>query len=180
MTAILAFSTLLTWIFILYQPTSGPGELQRLGWQAWSSVSMGESPASSDTDKSTSGSENSTPGNHEGVDWWNTTTEERPTDTSSLPLDVWSPLLPHDTGCKRLRAAYHLSYLTNAEVTEITIEKCIFPPSLSYLCGPKTTAEQDAIKGKWVRVERDLNMESGLWSLVSILYHSAAPTAHRR
>jgi len=50
-------------------------------------------------------------------------------------------------------------------VTEITIEKCLFPMSAMYLCEPKTTSEQDAIKGKWVRVNRDLNLESGLWSL---------------
>ena len=52
-------------------------------------------------------------------------------------------------------------------VTEITIEKCLYPSALSSLCYPKTTPEQDAIKGKWVRVERDLNAQSGLWSLVS-------------
>lgn len=50
-------------------------------------------------------------------------------------------------------------------MTEITIEKCLFPMSAMYLCEPKTTSEQDAIKGKWVRVNRDLNLESGLWSL---------------
>lgn len=39
-------------------------------------------------------------GSPEGVDWWNVTTPEYNTaDTASLPLDVWAPLLPHDTGC---------------------------------------------------------------------------------
>lgn len=52
-------------------------------------------------------------------------------------------------------------------MTEITVEKCVLPYSLSYLCYPKTTSEADAIKGKWVRVERDLNAASGIWSLVS-------------
>lgn len=34
------------------------------------------------------------------------------------------------------------------------------------LCNPESTAEQDAIKGKWVRVKRDLNKQAGLWTLV--------------
>lgn len=43
----------------------------------------------------------------------------------------------------------------------------MFPQALAYLCYPKSSPEADAIKGKWVRVDRDLNMMSGLWSLVS-------------
>lgn len=51
-------------------------------------------------------------------------------------------------------------------MTELAIEKCLFPSALSYMCYPKSTPEQDAIKGKWVRVERDVNTMSGLYSLV--------------
>lgn len=29
------------------------------------------------------------------------------------------------------------------------------------LCAPKSTSEEDAVKGKWVRVPRDLNLEAG-------------------
>lgn len=29
------------------------------------------------------------------------------------------------------------------------------------LCAPKSTSEDDAIKGRWVRVPRDLNLEAG-------------------
>ena len=32
---------------------------------------------------------------------------------------------------------------------------------------PDTTVEQDVVKGKWVCVECDLNLKSGLWTLVS-------------
>jgi len=43
----------------------------------------------------------------------------------------------------------------------------MMPPNLvGDLCDPQSTVEQDAIKGKWVRVERDLNQQSGLWTLV--------------
>ncbi|THH09733.1 hypothetical protein EW145_g1812 [Phellinidium pouzarii] len=136
--SIVAFGLLLTWMFILYQPNEGPGELQRLGWQAWESVSLTVPSTDSGAEESAT----------EGVDWWNVTSEDKQPDASSLPLDVWSPLLPHVTG-----------------LTEITIMKCIFPPTMASLCSPKSTPEQDAIKGKWVRVERDLNKMSGIWSL---------------
>lgn len=53
-------------------------------------------------------------------------------------------------------------------VSEIAITKCFVPPGLvGKMCEPPTTVEQDAIKGKWVRVDRDLNKEVGVWSLVS-------------
>ena len=92
-TVIIGFSCLLTFFFVLYQPTRGPGEVQRLGWQSWDVVapsSLPSTPASSPL-----------PGNpNNEVDWWNVTEPDaNPVDTSSLPLDVWSPLLPHDTGC---------------------------------------------------------------------------------
>jgi hypothetical protein len=29
------------------------------------------------------------------------------------------------------------------------------------ICAPHSTTEQDAIRGKWVRVDRDLNLEGG-------------------
>ena len=91
---ILAFCLLLTWMFVLYQPTEGPGELQRLGWQAWESVSNQSIIPQPGTDTEES--------NSDGVDWWNVTSETKPVDAASLPLDIWSPLLPHITGCEQL------------------------------------------------------------------------------
>jgi hypothetical protein len=64
--------------------------VQRMGWQAWEVVSMNEA---ADTKPGTTSA--NTP---EGVDWWNVTESEDKVDNLSLPLDVWSPLLPHDTG----------------------------------------------------------------------------------
>ena len=91
-TAIIGFSCLLTFFFVLYQPTRGPGEVQRLGWQSWDVVSPSttSNPIASPL-----------PGDHDtDVDWWNVTDPNaNPVDSASLPLDVWSPLLPHDTGC---------------------------------------------------------------------------------
>jgi hypothetical protein len=49
-------------------------------------------------------------------------------------------------------------------VTEIAVKPCYFPPYLfpSY-CAPETTPELDKTKGKWVIVERDFNIRSGIW-----------------
>lgn len=52
-------------------------------------------------------------------------------------------------------------------VSEIAITRCMVSASMvGDMCAPATTVEQDAVKGKWVRVERDLNLQSGLWFLV--------------
>lgn len=94
MAAVLSFSLLLTWVFILYQPTPGPGELQRMGWQAWDAVP--NTTPQSDSETVLPGAGDSPI--HEESDWWNVTTEQKQPDPITLPLDVWSPLLPHDTG----------------------------------------------------------------------------------
>jgi len=61
--------------------------------------------------------------------------------------------------------AMHLPLLL--AVSEIAITRCVVSASMvGDLCAPATTVEQDAVKGKWVRVDRDLNLQSGLWSLV--------------
>lgn len=98
-TAVIGFSCLLTFIFILYQPTPGPGDIQRLGWQSWAVITTSDDAhnAASSTNTSIGGSiSEDIP---EGVDWWNVTSPGEKFDSSNLPLDVWAPLLPHDTGC---------------------------------------------------------------------------------
>lgn len=88
-----AFGLLLTWVFILYQPIKGPGEQQRMGWQAWDIVNGPSEVPSTGANTEESGNL------PEGVDWWNVTSESKP-DVQSLPLDKWNPLLPHVTGCE--------------------------------------------------------------------------------
>lgn len=39
-TACIGFSCLLSFIFILYQPNDGPGNIQKLGWQSWDLVTI--------------------------------------------------------------------------------------------------------------------------------------------
>jgi hypothetical protein len=71
---------------------------QRMGWQSWAVVSLQDNTSSNGGDSpSTSNSSVELPPS--GVDWWNVTKPEEKVDFANLPLDVWSPLLPHDTGC---------------------------------------------------------------------------------
>jgi hypothetical protein len=101
---IIGFSCLLTFFFVLYQPTRGPGDTQRLGWQSWDIVSPlppADMPDGiNNVDQEMGTPSPPTPGEHDAdVDWWNVTgPAASPVDSASLPLDVWAPLLPHDTG----------------------------------------------------------------------------------
>jgi hypothetical protein len=50
-------------------------------------------------------------------------------------------------------------------VSEITITQCfIDPAAVEGMCEPHSTSEQDAMKGRWVRVPRNLNMEGSIFS----------------
>lgn len=142
--AIVGFACLLTFVFVLYQPTHGPGARQRLGWQSWDIVTQ--------------------PQDGEPSSGWNLTTPEE--DAPSYPSDAWMPLWPHDTGRACPQSSLFLS-LTSCPVSEIAITRCFVAPDLvGDMCAPQTSPERDAIKGKWVRVNRDLNRQSGVWSLV--------------
>lgn len=60
------------------------------------------------------------------------------------------------------------------KVSEIEITRCFLDPWYSAsiagdICAPASTKEDDAYKGKWVRIPRNLNMQSGLMNLVSTL-----------
>ncbi|KAF8266128.1 Metallo-dependent phosphatase-like protein [Lactarius quietus] len=130
----------------LSSPHRGPGEVQRLGWQSWDVVAP--SPASS-TPVSSPVPGDSRP----DVDWWNVTDNDAsPVDSASLPLDVWSPLLPQDTG-----------------LSEIAVVRCMFDMSMMDICEPSSSTSDNAIEGKWVRVPRDLNLQTGMWQL--LLYY---------
>jgi hypothetical protein len=97
-TAVVGFSCLLTFIFILYQPTPGPGAHQRLGWQSWDLITTTKDTSQVPTNEQAVPPKVSDP-TLEGVDWWNVTnSDDQKVDSASLPLDVWAPLLPHDTG----------------------------------------------------------------------------------
>lgn len=87
---VIGLTLILTYIFILYRPGRGPGLAQKMGWQSWEIISI---PTSTNQTHTTAPA-----GQPPGVDWWNVTKPDDKLDLSSLPLDVWAPLLPHDTG----------------------------------------------------------------------------------
>ena len=100
LTTFVAFSLLLAWIFVLYQPNYGPGKKQKIAWQSWESVSI-KAPARPSVSKPSDANHGAGGAAAKGgVDWWNVTRPDEKIDYASLPLDVWSPLLPHDTGCE--------------------------------------------------------------------------------
>ena len=151
-TLILAFCVLLTTLDLLGRPVN-PARNQHLGWQSWDVVRypkieqgvissgelQGSKPGGEDTPTDTLGGE-------EDID------EADSSFAPSLPLGNWDPTLRHTTG-----------------LTEVTVMPCFFPPWIyPRLCSPPTTPEEDKLKGRWVRVERDLNVKSGLWYLVSL------------
>ncbi|KAF9563975.1 Metallo-dependent phosphatase [Agrocybe pediades] len=151
-TTVIGFSLMLLYVFILYQPTRGPGIRQRLGWQSWDVVNINAAPQVKPPPElpSTDDSENDS-----AVDWWNITQPEASIDYSSLPLDTWSPLLPRNTG-----------------LSEIAIKQCPVDPEVAgSLCSPPSTTEQDAIKGSWVRVPRNLNLEGNYLSGYLNIYY---------
>jgi len=118
--AVIGFSCLLTYFFVLYQPTVGPGITQRLGWQAWDSVATVDYFDKEPSTPTVSGDPEEAqpiPGNDDETDWWSITSNQ-PWDTTddieSYPLDVWAPLLPHDTGrtcaCQFCQGLNSISY----------------------------------------------------------------------
>jgi hypothetical protein len=97
---VIGFSFLLTWIFILYQPSIGPGSIQKLGWQSWEIVTLpdlSQVPTPNNQSSTTPTSDAEIEGPEK--DWWNSTHLDDKIDFLSFPLDVWAPLLPHNTGC---------------------------------------------------------------------------------
>ncbi|KAI0630843.1 Metallo-dependent phosphatase [Trametes polyzona] len=152
--SIIAFSCMLTFIFILYQPTPGPGSIQQMGWQAWEVVTEYGGQASTAQRPSEALDIPDAPANvPDGVDWWNVTTGTEAIDTASLPLDIWDPLMQHDTG------------LSEIHITECIVNPFFVPNVASDLCYPSSTKQDDALKGKWVRVERNLKEQLSIKSL---------------
>ncbi|KAG2011738.1 phosphatase DCR2 [Coprinopsis cinerea AmutBmut pab1-1] len=155
LTTFVVFSLILSYVWVLYKPNYGPGLRQRISWQSWESVSLGHSPTSASQNKNQSAVGTGDSIERPDVDWWNVTQPGEQVDSSSLPLDVWSPLLPHNTG-----------------LSEIAVVWCWLNPSIREdFCEPDTTTEQDAIRGKWVRVRRNLNLEGGRTSGYLHIYY---------
>lgn len=50
-------------------------------------------------------------------------------------------------------------------ITEITAKACIWPPSIYDTCTPESSVREDAERGRWMRIEKDLNMRVGIYYL---------------
>lgn len=142
--SLLPIALIFAFSFSLYQTSThlaSPGKRQKVGWQAWEVVRYAEQateqvPLASD-DKTNSSTSSSASSSSGG------------SFAPSYDLDKWDPLIPHTTG-----------------LTEIAVRACYLPAWLyPSACTPPTTPEDDKLKGRWVRVERDLNAKSGLWYL---------------
>jgi hypothetical protein len=58
-----------------------------------------------------------------------------------------------------------ISPIKDLLVSEISITQCLMDPAMAEgMCEPDSTSEQDAMKGRWVRVPRNLNMEGSIFS----------------
>jgi hypothetical protein len=51
-------------------------------------------------------------------------------------------------------------------VSEIAVVRCVFDLTMVDMCTPSSSDSDNAIKGKWVRIPRDLNLQAGMWHLV--------------
>lgn len=49
-----------------------------------------------------------------------------------------------------------------APLIEVTAKSCMWPPSVYDACVPDSSLREDAERGKWVRVEKDLNLRAGI------------------
>ncbi|KAJ1306702.1 hypothetical protein OPQ81_007694 [Rhizoctonia solani] len=149
-TTVILFAFLLTFLFILYHPSLGPTHKQRITWQAWDTIVPPHSaqlPTSGNTVPSEWNSTTSEPnGPDVSTAWWSKPLDPIDDVHASQQLDRYAPLLPHMTG-----------------LTMIAIKPCLIDPVFTTYCDPSTTPELDAKYGKWVRVDRDINKQAGVW-----------------
>ena len=62
-------------------------------------------------------------------------------------------------------------------MSEIAIVRCVFNMAMMDICTPPHTVSDDAIKGKWVRVPRDLNLQNGMCKMFPVAKMETETTA---
>lgn len=85
--------------------------------------------------------------------------------------DVWGALGKNDWD--------PLSTAQVTPITEITVKSCVVPPGLFDVCSPTTSAKEDALRGVWRRVDRDLNKQIGIYYLYVFYRESTLFSARR-
>lgn len=144
-----------------------------LGWQSGLPAYLSRTSTSSGSSASTFGGDGDDavrPGDLQGSedDWWNDFDDTAYNDAYDgfAPVQTteeWDPFI-----------------LNPRPLVEITAKSCIWPPSVYDTCMPDSTMREDAERGKWLRVEKDLNLRIGVYYLY-LFYRrlplgSSAPT----
>ncbi|TNY21815.1 hypothetical protein DMC30DRAFT_411233 [Rhodotorula diobovata] len=52
-----------------------------------------------------------------------------------------------------------------APFTELQVKTCVLSPGLYDMCSPTSTAKEDAARGKWERIDRDVSKKAGIYYL---------------
>lgn len=134
---------LLTERFYLQHPSDHPvGNPRNLGRQAYAASFKTQTTVS---DGSAAGTAAVDPYSGDRMDPW-----DDEDDGWFMPkvVAVWNPL-GNDT----------------TPITEIQALSCFTPPGLFNLCSPQSTLKEDALRGKWMRVTKDLNAGIGIYYL---------------
>ncbi|KAM0793498.1 hypothetical protein ACM66B_000937 [Microbotryomycetes sp. NB124-2] len=145
--AVVVCSFLLTARYKLSLPDDHPyGDPSRIGNQAWALTfkagSAATTAASGQLETGTTSNTNSSTGLDDYLDDWDTQD-----DLWGMPsADRWSQFSAETT-----------------PLTEITIKSCVLPPGMGFdMCAPTSSKKEDAVRGAWKRVERDINKQIGL------------------
>lgn len=133
-----------------------------LGWQsflpayvAWTPDSS-PSPSPSD-DPASSSLQPGTGGTNGGNDWLSDFDDPQYNDAydgfaPTQSTEQWDPFT-----------------LNPRPLVEITAKSCIWPPSVYDSCMPESSMREDAERGKWLRVEKDLNLRIGVCESTCLL-----------
>ncbi|KAK4055185.1 Phosphatase dcr2 [Microbotryomycetes sp. JL201] len=135
-------------------PYGGPSQLGHQAWALTFKAGSATSASSSELDADTKAAANSSAGLDEYLDDW-----DSQDDLWGMPSgDMWSQLSTETT-----------------PLTEITVKSCVLPPGMGFdTCAPTSSKKEDAVRGAWKRVERDLNKQIGLYYLY-VFYRRLLP-----
>ncbi|KDE09787.1 hypothetical protein MVLG_00186 [Microbotryum lychnidis-dioicae p1A1 Lamole] len=122
-----------------------PGVAQRIGSQAWDVALRASTPGQTIVNAESSSASSSTSST---LSDFKDEDDDDALDDSHLGFarGEWNPFLAETT-----------------PITEIQIKTCMLPPGLYDLCSPTSSKKEDATRGEWRRVDRDLNKRVGIY-----------------
>lgn len=141
-------------VFALYERsyftrTSSSTPATNMGWQsflpAYNSRLSTASPSTSSS-TNTTGQGAGFLGDSDYDDWWDDDFDDDFDGFAPEPTaEIWDPFIQN-----------------SRPLTEVTAKACVWPPSIYDACMPESSYRQDAERGQWIRVEKDLNMRVGV------------------